>query len=112
MKTRNCLLIILLAGVFALVGCGKPPKNPAQDVPGMMDLPKFQQAFASGTPDQRGSVDSVCKSVRYGLFPDALAALDKLAGDSTLTEPQKQAVNNLIQGIKQKLANPPAAPPR
>ena len=111
MKMRNCLLVILMAGVLALVGCGKAARNPAEGVPGMMDLPKFQQAFASATPDQRDSVANVSKGVRYGLYPDALAALEKLAGDATLTEPQKQAVNNMIQGIKQAAAKPPAPPP-
>jgi hypothetical protein len=104
--------MILLAGLLVLVGCGKPAKNPAEGVPGMMDLPKFQQAFVSGTPDQRESATKVAHSVRYGLYPDALAELDKLAGDSTLTEPQKQIVNNMIQGIKQGPAKSPTAPPQ
>lgn len=112
MKMRNCILIILLAGVLALVGCGKSGKNTAQSVPGAMDLPKFQQAFASGTPDQQTSVTKVNSSVRYGLYPDALAALDKLTSDPALTEPQKQAVNDMIQGIKQAIAKSPAAPPQ
>lgn len=102
----------LLVGLLALVGCGKSGKSTAQNVPAAMDLPKFQQAFAAGTPDQQASVTKVNSSVRYGLYPDALAALEKLTSDPALTEPQKQAVNNVIQGIKQAMPKAPAAPPQ
>jgi hypothetical protein len=48
--------------------------------------------------------------VRYGTYPDALAALDKLASDPSLTEPQKKAVSDLIEGVKQTLAKAATAP--
>jgi hypothetical protein len=101
---------ILLVGVLALAGCGKSGKSSAQGVPAAMDLPKFQQAFASATPEQQVSATKVHASIRYGLYPDALAALAKLDGDATLTGPQKQAVTNMIEGIKQTMAKAPAAP--
>ena len=75
-------------------------------------MPKFQQAFASGTPDQQANVTKVSSSVRYGLFPDALAALEKLSSDPALTEPQKQAVSNMVEGIKVAIAKAPATPPQ
>ena len=77
-----------------------------------IDLPKFQQAFPSPTPEQQGTLAKVLEGTRYGLYPQALAALDKLAADPTLTEPQKKAVSDLIAGIKQTMAKAPAPPPQ
>jgi hypothetical protein len=39
-----------------------------------------------------------------------LAVLEKLASDPALTEAQKKAVNDMIQGVTQALAKP-ATPP-
>lgn len=111
-KTTHWLPSILLIGLLALIGCGKSGSSTAQKVPGTIDMPKFQQAFASGTPDQQANVTKVSSSVRYGLFPDALAALEKLSSDPALTEPQKQAVSNMVEGIKVAIAKAPAAPPQ
>jgi hypothetical protein len=111
-KIPSCLLTILLAGLLALVGCGKSGKSTAQSLPGGIDLPKFQQAFVSATPDQQANVTKVGAGIRYGLFSDALAALEKLGSDTTLTEPQKQAVSNMVEGIKAAMAKAPAAAPQ
>jgi hypothetical protein len=40
-KMRNHLLIILAAGVVALVGCGKSDKGGAHSIPAKMDFAKF-----------------------------------------------------------------------
>jgi hypothetical protein len=111
-KLPNCLLMVLLAGVVALAGCGKSDKTPAQTAPGMMDLPKFQEAFVSATPDQRTSVAAAANGIRYGRYPEALTALANLDSDPALTPPQKQAISNLLEGIKQASAKAPAAPPQ
>jgi hypothetical protein len=112
MKTTNCVSGLLLAGLLVLVGCGKSDKNQAQGIPAGMDLPKFHQAFPSPTPEQQSNIAKVSEGVRYGLYPNALAALEKLAGDPALTEPQKKAVNDLIEGIKQTMAKAPTPPAR
>ena len=112
MKATFCISILLLTGVFALVGCGKSDKGQAAAIPATMDLPQFQQAFPSATPEQQGNIDKTVNGVRYRLYPDALAALDKLAADPALTEPQKKAVSDLVAGIKQTMAKAPAPPAR
>jgi hypothetical protein len=109
-NTTNCLLMVLLAGGLAFAGCGKPASTQVQGTITAMDLPKFQEAFPSPTPAQQSSIDKVRMGVRYGMYPDALAALDKLASDTSLTEPQKKAVSDVIEGIKQTLAKTATAP--
>src|ERR1035437_3463997 len=109
-NTTNRLLMVLLAGVVAFAGCGKPASTQVQGTIAAMDIPKFQQAFPSPTPAQQSSIDKVRTGVRYRMYPDALAALDKLASDPSLTEPLKKAVSDLIEGVKQTLAKTAAAP--
>jgi len=75
-----------------------------------MDIPKFQAAFPSPTPAQQSNIDKMRMAVRYSTYPEALAALDNLAGDAALTEPQKKAVADLIESIKQTQAKKAAAP--
>jgi hypothetical protein len=111
-KTPNCLLAALLAGTLAFVGCGKSNTGTVQGTPPPVDMPKFVQAFPTPTPDQQANLSKMQLAVRYGQYPEALVALDKLAQDASLTEPQKKAVNDLIEGLKQKLATVPTAPPK
>jgi len=109
-NTTNYLLMVLLAGGLAFAGCGKPASTQVQGTIAAMDVPKFQEAFPSPTPAQQSSIDKVRMGVRYGTYPDVLAALDKLASDPSLTEPQKKAVSDLIEGVKQTLAKAATAP--
>ena len=106
----NWITGLLVAGLLAGAGCGKSEKNSAQSIPATMDLAKFSQAFPSPTPEQQSNLAKVREGVRYRLYPRALEALDTLAGDPALTEPQKKAVNEMLQGVKVAMANVPAVP--
>jgi hypothetical protein len=110
MKTTKLVSGLLLLGLLAFVGCGRSDKDQAQGIPAAMDISKFQQAFPSPTPEQQANIAKASEGVRYGLYPNALAALDKLAADPALTEPQKKAVSELVEGIKQTMAKAPAPP--
>ena len=100
----------LLAGVLAFAGCGKSAQNTAPGDTVRMDLAKFTQAFPSPTPEQQGTLSKVANGVRYRLYPEALTALEALASDTSLTEPQKKAVADMIAGITQAMTNAPPAP--
>ena len=76
----------------------------------MTALPKFKQAFPSPTPDQQGDFSKAYRAVRYSQYADALPVLDKLASNPSLTEPQKKAVSDLIDAVKQTLAKAPTPP--
>ena len=99
---------LLVAGMLAVAGCGNSNDAGGRAMPQAIDLPKFQQAFPAPTPAQQEIISKISEGVRYGLYPQALAALDKLAADANLTDPQKKALNDLVGGIKQTMQTTPA----
>ncbi len=105
MKTTQWITGLLVAGVIALAGCGKSsePAPGAANSP-MVDLMKLTEAFQTATPELRGSVDKIRMGVRYSNYPEALVELDKLASDANVTEPQKKAVNDVIEQLKKALS--------
>jgi hypothetical protein len=110
MKTTHYLLVVLMAGVIALVGCSKStPKAPPRQ-PGVVDLTDLQQAFPTPTPDAKASLDKLRFSARYGQYEVGLVELDKLAGLPDLTEPQKKAINDVIEQVKEAIKLRTAAP--
>ena len=110
MKTTHWASGIAVAGLLAFAGCGKSEQPSAQRISASMDLQKFAQAFPAPTPEQQKNVAKASQGVRYRMYPDALAALDQLSGDASLTDAQKKAVSDLIEGVKQALTNTSAAP--
>jgi hypothetical protein len=112
MNKTHFIPTLLLCGLFSFVGCGKSKTeaHPTQPDPPVMQLPKLSEAFVSPSPAQQPMVAEAYRSVRYSQYPQALAALGKLASDPALTESQKKAVNDLIQSIKQAMAQAPAPP--
>jgi hypothetical protein len=110
-KMTNCLPILLLAGVFALAGCGKSSKpQPSADA-AVMDMRQLQQAFPSPSNEVQSSLDKVRMAIRYRQVEVVLAELDKLANNASLTEPQKKAVNDKIEQVKQAISAAAAAKP-
>jgi hypothetical protein len=112
MKMTNWMMMFLLAGALALVGCGKPKTEAPVQQGVTIDLPKLNEAFASATPELQSSVAEVARGVRYGEHVAALMALDKLSKAPGLTEPQKKIVSEVIEQVKQLASKAPTAPPR
>jgi hypothetical protein len=112
MKIVNLMMMLLLAGVFGLTGCGK--EQPAAPVvEGVsVDLPKLHEAFATASAELQTGVSEVTMGVRYRDYPRAIAALGKLASAPGLTEPQKKILGDITEQIKQLASKAPSAPPR
>jgi hypothetical protein len=106
MKTTNWILGFLAAGLLALCACSKqvPPPEYAEIHGVKVELPKLEQAFSAGTPEQQASVAAVQSSVRYGKYEEGLMELDKLLNDPGTNEDQKKVVNALIEQMKQVFA--------
>ncbi|SPE52724.1 exported hypothetical protein [Verrucomicrobia bacterium] len=111
LPARSTLLsLIALLAVFALGGCSKSSPPPTADVAPHLDTAKLRQAFPAPSPEIRRNLDQVVFGARYGKFSQSLEALDKIAADPSLTDPQKQAVNDARDQAK-KLADAEAAKP-
>jgi hypothetical protein len=102
------LVAAVCIGIIAFTGCSKkgpPATPPPYDVAGVkVDFPKLTDAFRGAAPELEALVAEASSSVRYGLNAKALESLDKLAATPTLTDPQKQAVNTVIEQMKQVVA--------
>jgi len=111
MKMTHYLFIVLMAGTIALAGCGKSSKETAApSQPGVVDLGALQNAFPDATPEVKSCLDKLRFAARYGQFEAELVELDKLIGMPNLTEPQKKAVNDVIEQVKAALQARPPAP--
>jgi hypothetical protein len=109
MKTLNWISGLLLAGVLlAFTGCGKADKSTEHGLPAAMA--RFDQAFASPTPEQKDIIFNVVQGLRYRRYPDTLAALDTLSSVAGLNDAQKKAVSDVTQEVKQAQANTPVSP--
>ena len=110
MKTLKWMALVLAASMLAFAGCSKAQKLPqTQDVNGVsVDLPKLQNAFVGSPPDVLNDVTQVAFGIRYGDYMKSLAALDKLANNTTITEAQKKVVNDVIEQVKKVMSQAPA----
>src|SRR4051812_13760216 len=97
---------LMVIAAIPLAGCGKASQAlPPVTINGVaINIDPFQQAFASASPDLLNGVTRVRLSINYGDFPTALGELTTLAGNTTLTESQKQAVEKLTQQVNQASA--------
>jgi hypothetical protein len=105
------LIVVGLAGSLALVGCGKKQTAVSEKQGITVDLPKLKESFANASPEAQANVTEVLQGARYGEYPRALAALEKLAAMPNLTEDQKTLISRVSDEIKQfvgKGAVPPA----
>lgn len=111
MKNANGMMLVLLAGLLAVAGCGK--EEPRTPVMGgvKVDLPKLQEAFTTAAPELQTAVSEVAMGVRYG-DPRAFAALDKIVKAPSLTDAQKKIVAEVTEQIKELASKAPTAPPR
>jgi hypothetical protein len=100
MKAIKYLLMILTVGVLALAGCSKSDKGPPPREPGRVDLSQLQQQFPNPTPEIAACIEKVRFACRYRTFDTAQAELDKLAQLPNLTEPQKKAVDEVVEQVK------------
>jgi hypothetical protein len=100
MKTLKWISLLLLAGVIAIAGCGKPKvQSPVIDGT-TIDMPKLREAFATAPPEINSTMAEINVGVRYRDYPRALTGLDKLANAPGLTDAQKKIVGVVTEQVK------------
>ena len=112
MKHLNWLFTLAIAAAALLAGCGKSANtnNPSSiTVNGVaVESPKLQQALATSTaPEVQTDLADFAFGMRYSDYPKAVAALGKLANESSLTEAQKQLATKVADQLKQALSQAP-----
>jgi len=109
-KTIQWMLILAAAGLVAVAGCKKAekPEPPLSEYYGVkVDWPKLATEFTNPSQDVQTSVRLIQRFFRYQEFPQALAELNKLSGNPSLTEPQKKLINDLIEQTRQVMSQAP-----
>jgi len=75
-----------------------------------VDVPKLRDTCASGAPAVKAGANRAVMALRVANHATALAELEKLAADPSLTEAQKQAVKEVSEQVKHNLALTPPTP--
>lgn len=98
--------------MFSVVeGCKKPQSQAApQDRYGIgIDWPRLDSDFRDSEPGVQGAVASIKRSILYHQFPQAIAALDRLASNPSLSDSQKKTVNDLRDQAQQVMSKAASA---
>jgi len=101
--------ICLLSGF----GCKKQEKyvGPPQEYYGVkVNWAKLSTEFTNASPDVQANVSLAVRAFRYALFTNGMFELDRLVSNPSLTDAQKNLVNELLEQTKQVIAKaPPSA---
>jgi len=103
---RLLLLIAPLCLTLAVTGCGKKEKAGPVAV-ATIDATRLRPALSSASPETKAMADAAMVSLQQSDWPGALANLEKLAADPSLTPAQKKVVTEVADQLKQRLAAPP-----
>jgi len=116
MKLTLSLFGLVLAGLLVTAGAGckksDPAPPPVQQNGVTIDSRKLQTELATSTsPEVRQNLQKFSMGLRYKSYVEAMMALDKIAADPSLTEPQKKLVGEVLEQLKQAANNAAAAAP-
>jgi hypothetical protein len=112
-KKTTWLFWIVVGGLMALSGAGcdkKAASAPPQTLE--QGMAQLRAALITAGPEVQSNLYSgVARGIRYGQYPEALDALDRIASDPGLNDAQKKLVNDVAELLKQaaqKQQNAPA----
>ena len=86
------IAVMIVAAAF--VGCGKKG----------IDTSKLEQSFQASEPAAKQNVQGVVQAVEKQDYASATASLQKLAGQTKLTPDQQEAIKDVLEQVKAKLA--------
>jgi len=106
MKRILRALGVVFATLLAISACKKSqPQTATQDRYGIgIDWPRLDTEFRNSDTSVQAAVSTIKRSILYHQFPQAIADLEKLAGNPGLTDPQKKTVTELRDQTRQVIA--------
>ena len=109
MKLTNLFLVLLAASLFSLTGCNKKAVKPEEKVGTVtIDMQKVYDLASGTSPDVQQTAAKLQSEIRYRQWEQALADLDRIVNDPSLSAKQKQEAQDLIGQAKQLATQPPA----
>jgi hypothetical protein len=107
MKPIMRVVGIAFAFLFATSACKKSqPQTATRDRYGIgIDWPRLDTEFRDNTdPNVQAAISTIKRSILYHQFPQAIADMEKLAGNPTITNPQKKTLVDLRDQTQQVMA--------
>jgi len=89
--TRTCLMVVI-AGMLALVGCKKGEG---------VDTSALEKSFASAEATVKSGADRAVSAIKSADYAGALNELKTLAQNGKLTPEQEQAVKDVMAKVQQ-----------
>jgi|GEM_PF-1364452 len=107
---RIALTVLIAAAALSPIGCGQGDKksgssgDSTENVP-VVDLSKIENAFASATGTIKTEWDRIAAAVKSADYAGALASIQSLASNVSLSAEQKSALSQLMDQVKAKSAD-------
>ena len=105
----------ILLGLLVLGGNGCHKQAAPEDHPTSLqeaeNALQTQLATANNAVVKSNFYNGVIFNLRYRFYDKALPFAQAVASDTTLTDPQKKAANDLVNQINQAIASPPPGGP-
>jgi hypothetical protein len=108
-KSTIWLITVLLGGLLCFSASGCKKQNSFTGTPKNVEEASLQlrMSLDNASPEVKNIFyDKVENGVRYGKYPDAIAALDQLVAQPGVTDKQKKLATQLSDMLKSKLATP------
>jgi hypothetical protein len=105
--------VFIVALLPVLEGCKKAqPQTAVQDRYGIgIEWPRLDSDFHDSDPAVQAAVASIKRSILYHQFAQAIAGLDRLASNSSLSDSQKKTVNDVRDQTQQVMTKAASVQP-
>src|SRR5690348_9122100 len=108
MKLTNLLLGLLAATLLVSAGCKKQRVEPVQKEGGVsIDMRQIYDLSHGSSPEVQAAVGRLETEIRYSQYVQALADLDKIANDPSLSADKKKEAQDLIEKVKELAKSAP-----
>lgn len=95
MKQSIIAIVVLVATLFSIVGCGGKAK---------VDTTKLESSFSSAEAVVKAEIDKAVQAIKAEDLAGALTQLQKTYARAKLTEDQKQAIKEMVETLQKAIA--------